>query len=317
MHERLFPVFSFAKKKGMKKIAIVLLLAITSIASKAQDIIIATYQYADNNRIANIQPLADHINKTLGLNVQVKSYPTVHEFIAGIQNNEVDIALINTFGYFLLQTSSKKYAMQPTAVLKIQAAAQDNYKTAIISLPGYAADTLMQLKKQAAFSKLNLVAVGSTSGNLVPRLALNAVGIKNPEKEFLSFAYGKNHKATLDAVLNNKADVAAIGSSEYFNFIQQPANAGKLKLLWLSPEIPLGPVLLHNRLELQVKDSLLSMLLQLHEVNNNALLAVKNGWSEAKQAEKFIAIKDDYYSPFRKQLGNKKAMTKILEQFAN
>ncbi len=301
----------------MKKLTLLFLLLTIGFYLHARDFVIATYQYADNNRIANIQPLADNIAKTLGLKVQVKSYPTVHDFIKGIQNDEVDMALINTFGYFLLQASSKQYAMQPSAVLKIKDDAGDNYKTAIIAQPSFNADTLNAVKTTAALSGLFLVSAGSTSGNLVPRLALSAVGIKNPEKDFLHFSYGKNHKATLDSVLQHKTAIAAIGSSEYFSFIQQPGNAGKIKLLWLSPEIPLGPVLLHKRIATPLKDSLVQLLLNLHQSDKKALESVKDGWSEAKQAEKYIAIKDDHYGPFRKQLGDKKTMTRILEQFAN
>jgi phosphonate transport system substrate-binding protein len=301
----------------MKKWALLVMITVGSLMASAQKLVLATYQYADNNRLANIQPLAAHIKNKLGMDVEIKSYPSVHDFIVGIQNNEVDIALINTFGYFLLNASSKKYAMKPVAVLKVKEGALDNYKTAIIALNQLPVDTLTDLPQIAARLKLALVNKGSTSGNLVPRLALSGVGIKNPESAFLALVDGKNHRATIDSLITGKAAIAAIGSSEYFSFIQKEDNRNQVKLLWLSPEIPLGPVLLHTRLSVQVKDALITLLTELDQRNNAALESVKNGWSEAKQAEKYIIIDDQYYAPFRKQLGDKKTMTAILKQFAN
>jgi len=301
----------------MKKSILLFLLFIGSVAVHAQKLVLATYQYADNNRLKNIQPLADHIAKETGLEVQVKSYPSVHLFIEAIQANEVDIALINTFGYFLLDASSKKYNMKPLVVLKVRDDAKDNYKTAFVSLKQLAVDTITALKQVAATSSLALVDPGSTSGNLVPRLALNAAGIRNPEKDFLAFSYGKNHRATLDLVLQGKASVAAVGSTEYFNMLKDTAKSNRVKLLWLSPEIPLGPVLVHNRLNRQIKDRLRAMLLDLHLSNQPALEWVKQGWSEAKQAEKYVPVTKSFYTPFKQQLGETKTMEMILKQFAN
>ncbi len=173
---------------------------------------LATYQYADNNRIANIQPLAEYLNQKTGIHIEVKSYPSVHVFIEGIQQKEVDIALINTFGYFLLEASSKKYFMKPFAVLKVKDGAEDNYKTAIITTHDSRIKSFSEVKKTARESGLILVSPGSTSGNLVPRLALSSANIRNPEKEFGSLQYGRTHKATLDSVLLGKAEVGAIGA---------------------------------------------------------------------------------------------------------
>src|SRR5690606_6817127 len=107
------------------------MLCMLTIFAHAQTLRIATYQYADNNRIKNIQPFADRLKTKHGMDTEVKSYPTIHDMIEGIQNDEVDIAFINTFGYFLLETSEKSYPMIPGYTLAVKSDAVDNYKTAI------------------------------------------------------------------------------------------------------------------------------------------------------------------------------------------
>ena len=299
------------------KLFLLIFCTLITVTGNAQRLVLATYQYAANDRKANIQPLADHIQKSLRIEVEVKSYPTVHLFIEAIQNNEVDIALINTFGYFLLEASTQKFPMKPIAVLKVKKEARDNYKTAFIASGEMEVDTLARPGQVASRSKLLLVSPGSTSGNLVPRLALSSVGLKNPEKDFGSVAYGKNHTLTLDSIANGRDIVGAVGSTEYFKFMKDPVNIKRVKLLWMSPEIPLGPVLIHDKTDPMLRDSLTTLLLELSHANSKALEAVKDGWSEAKQADHYIKIGASYYQPFREQLGDEKTMAGILKQFAN
>lgn len=294
---------------------LVILLAVITQAN-AQELVLATYQYSTNNRLANIQPLATHLENLLGRKMVTRSYPSVHAFLAGIRNNEVDIALINTFGYLLLDASPGGYPMKPELVLEVKAGTADNYRTAIVARNDFPANSLQELPRYAATSRIILVDPGSTSGNLVPRLALSSVGLNQPEKEFRTLVYGGNHHATMDSIGSGTVDLGAMGSTEYFNYIREPANASRVKIIWHSPEIPLGPVLVNNRLSQALKDSVLTVLLDLHRSNKQALEAVKKGWSEAGNAMKYIRMKKDYYLPFRKELGTDESIREILEQFA-
>lgn len=305
-------IFSRYKKYWLIFVSVMIV-----VVAEAQPLVIATYQYADNNRIANIQPLANHIAAKTGQPVEVKSYKTVHLFIEAIQKNEVDLALINSFGYFMLEASSTAYPMKPYAVLRVKENAKDNYKTAIIIANRFTAGTLRDIKQIASSLRLMLVSPGSTSGNLVPRLALNSVGLKNPETDFKQVSYGKNHKAAIDSVILGKADIATVGSTEYFSLLKDSSRAKQIKLLWLSPEIPLGPLLINKRVAAPLRDSIVSLLLELHDANEPALEAVKKGWSEAAQTDQFIRLPKNYYVPFRKQSGDRKTMAKIIRQFVN
>jgi phosphate/phosphite/phosphonate ABC transporter binding protein len=280
-------------------------------------IIIATYQYADNDRIANIEPFAQHLKTKYGIDARVKSYPTVHAFIDAIRNNEADIALINTFGYFLLQSADKPYPMKPLLTLAISEDARDNYKTAFLSSRSSTIRSLADIKKAAAATKLALVAKGSTSGNMLPRLALSYAGIKDAEQTFLKVMYAGNHAKAIDAVLNDEADLATMGFTEYQRYLaRDTANSSKLQLVWVSPEIPLGPVLFNNKLTQQEVATISKAFFELNDKNPAVLASIKAGWSEAKQATKYIAISDSFYDPFRKVLGNQKDLERILKQFA-
>ncbi|MEQ9298244.1 MAG: PhnD/SsuA/transferrin family substrate-binding protein [Cyclobacteriaceae bacterium] len=274
---------------------------------------LATYTYASNNRIANLEPLARLLEEELDRPVDIKSYPDVASFISGIKSDEVDIALINTLGYLLLSLDNQN--MEVVTTLKVVEDAQDNYKTVLLTNISniQSLDGLYQRKGDLS---MTFVAEGSTSGNLVPRLLLSSIGIKSPETEFRSVAYGGNHTSTFEQLVRGETDLCAIGSNEYFMQLEaNPSISDSIQLLWISEEIPLGPVLVNRGLSKDDSDKITELLLQLHQTNDKVLQYVKAGWSEAKQAEKYYPITDSYYDDFRRVNGNSTDLSEILNLF--
>jgi phosphonate transport system substrate-binding protein len=300
----------------MKSVVLTYVLCIAMLFTHAQSVRIATYQYGTDNRIASLRPFAEHLHKKYGYNVSLKSYSSVQTLISAIQKNEVDIALINTFGYLLLEASGKNYPMRPVSILQVKEDQQDGYRTAIIAGPQVSASRLADLKKLAPKLRLTLVNTGSTSGNLVPRLGMAEVGITSPEHSFKSVMYSDIHDAAIHAVADKMADVAAVGYSEYSRFMQQDiTNKTKMRLLWLSPEIPFGPIMFNNRFGSAVGGELLRAFLNLHKENPKAFEALKSGWSETKDASNFMSINGSYYNKFKSMLSSETEMQKVLKQF--
>ncbi len=273
----------------------------------------ATYTYSTNDRLKNLQPLADDLAEQLKRPVSTTSYPDVASFIKGLKSNSVDIALINTLGYLLLSLNNEH--MNPVAVLKVRQDAVDNYKTVLLTTKMDIAD-LDDVKEKASGLSMMFVAEGSTSGNLVPRLLFSSMGLNAPKQQFKHVSYGGNHTSTLERLLAGEADLCAIGSNEYFKQLKADSTLKTAtRLLWISKEIPLGPVLLNKRLANDEQQQITKRLLQLHDADASVLQSIKAGWSEAKQAEKFYAITDNYYDNFRMVNGNTTDLAEILAAF--
>lgn len=281
--------------------------------SKMRPLRLATYTYATNDRINNLEPLSRELEKALERPIDIKSYPDAISFIDGIRSNEVDIALINTLGYLLLSLDNE--VMEPIAALKVKNGAVDNYKTVLLT----SIDSIKELgtlKKSSEELSMMFVAEGSTSGNLMPRLFLSSIGITSPEKQFKEVNYGGNHTSTFEKMLQGQADICAIGSNEYFEQIKRDSTLLEAhNLLWVSEEIPLGPVLLNHSFTDEERETIIDLFLSLHLKNNSALESVKKGWSEAKQTERFYPISDSYYNDFREINGNKTDLIEILNLF--
>jgi len=301
-----------------KNIILVLLIVLIGLLhsgcdNNIQPLRLATYTYSTNNRINNLKPLSQELEKVLKRPVQIKSYPDVASFIEGIKSGEVDVGLINTLGYLLLSLDNKN--MEPVATLKVKKDAIDNYKTVLLTNNKSITD-LNALKNNSDSLSIMFVAEGSTSGNLVPRLLLSSIGIKSPEKQFKEVKYGGNHTSTFSKLIEGESDICAIGSNEYFKQIQADSTLlNSNKLLWISEEIPLGPLLLNNSLTDSDKEKITGLFLNLHKDNFTTLQSIKEGWSEAKQAEKFHPIADSYYDNFRMVNGNTTDLSNILDLF--
>ena len=282
-----------------------------------KEITIATYTYADNTRIENLQPFGEYLSDKLKVKVEVLSFPTVKALITQIKAGKVDLAFINTFGYLLLNADTT-LDIQPIVTLESPKSDQSNYQTVIITRKESGINNLQDLKDQAHQQTFAFVNKRSTSGNLVPRLLLSSVAITDPETTFQEVIFSGNHAKTLQLVQQKVVDVGAFGSAEYYKALEKDSTVGNdLQLVAISPEIPLGPVLYNPALPKSLKENILQLFLNLHHENPEALNQIKKGWSEAKKATRYIQIEDEYYNAFRDLSGNREDLIRILEEYMN
>ena len=272
---------------------------------------VATYTYATNNRIENIKPFSQAIKKLLDQPTETKSYPGVTELLEAIKEGEVDIAFINTLGYLLLAIDNE--VAVPVAALEVDPSFIDNYKSVIIARKDRDLKGPEDLNNERSSLSFTFVSETSTSGNLVPRLFLSSLGISSPEKDFKNITYGGDHESTFRKLLDNETDACALGSATFFSMTQKDSSIMKeVDLLWISSEIPLGPVLLSEKLPSAKRKRISDFLLTLDSTDPTAFNGIKGGWSEARHATRFIPISDKYYNSLRHYGQNSADLLPIL-----
>lgn len=279
--------------------------------NNSRPLVVATYQYADNPRIKNIEPFAVHFAEVAGQKTVVKSYPTVHELLEALRKNEADIVFINTFGYLLMREITQNYEV--SATLHLPGDAASVYRSVIVSPKDNHLTSLQQGVDRAADNFLILVSPGSTSGNLLPRLKLASMLPDEPERLFVEVQYAERHDAALSLALEEKFALASCGIDEYHKL---GADTVKFSLLWKSDPIPLGPVLVRKDLSENLKISLQNALLELREQNPEALEAIKSGWTEARPADFYKVPNDAYYNSLLDLAGDKQKALRIIKKFA-
>lgn len=279
--------------------------------NNTRPLVIATYQYADNPRIKNIEPFAVHLAEAAGIKTTVKSYATVHALLEAMRKNETDVVFINTFGYLLLREITPNYEVSATLNLPNDAASV--YRSVIVSPKENRLTSLQQATDHAADYFLVLVSPGSTSGNLLPRLKLAALLPDEPERLFVEVQYAERHDAALRLALEEKFALASCGIDEYQKL---GSDTAKFDLLWKSEPIPLGPVVVRKDLPENLRISIQNALLELREQNPEALEAIKAGWTEARPADFYTVPDDAYYNSLLELAGDRQKALRIIKKFA-
>lgn len=110
-----------------------------------KELVFATYQYADNTRLDNLEPLIQWLTKNTGTPVKAVSFPSVKTLIAAINGGLVDIAMMNTSGYLTLQKNHPGVA-EPAINLKMGNDSVTNYGSCIIASNKSFVKSLQELK---------------------------------------------------------------------------------------------------------------------------------------------------------------------------
>lgn len=291
----------------------VLILLLNAITSHAQqkEIIFATYTYASNNRIQNLQPLTDYLSSKTGLKIVARSYPDVRSLIQAILADSVDLAMMNTTGYLVLQKNHPG-TIQTLVNLYMGNDSATNYGSCIIASRSAGIRSLTELGDPGRKMKLVLVSSSSASGNLVPRLLLNKVKIPEAEKTFQVY-YAGTHKKVVDDVLNNRADIGGCGCAEIDSARKSADFNIKVAIIGSYNNTPLGPIVGRQNLKKATLYKITDLLLSLNKEDPTIFKTFCLGWTEFANAVQFKRVKDEDYDAFRKMFGNNELLWKMIE----
>lgn len=279
--------------------------------SQQKDVLVlGTYTYATNNRLSSLDALAGYLQRETGLVIKTRSFPDVPSLLKAIDDDSIQLAVMNTSGYLVFQRRHPGKAV-PLLNLWLGPDTATLYGGCLIAARSTGIGNLQQLAG-AKNKKLALVAKSSTSGNLVPRLLLNTVGINDASSFFDTYYAGTHRQAVLD-VLEGRAALAGCGCAEVdtararFSF-----DSGAVVIASFN-DIPLGPLAYRSGLPvLQVK-KIEQALLRMHTLDTTGFAAFCNGWTEFKKALRFQEVNDKAYDSFREMFGNNPLLWQLIE----
>lgn len=278
---------------------------------KPSDIVFATYTYSTNNRLQNLEPLAEHLSSTTGLPIRAVSYPTVQALIEAVRTGEADFAMMNTSGYLVLQRNHSD-AATTLVNLSLGSESVTNYGGCLIARRELGISSMSDVAAIDNRIPLALVASTSTSGNLVPRLLLNSNGIPDPESKF-DVTYSGTHAKVVEDVLSGKAMLGGTGCAEIDKARQNSGFDTHAVVVGSFDDIPLGPVVHSSKMGATTASRIAELLKTLHDDNPSVFTNFLQGWSEFLQAKRFVPVTDSDYDPFRRMFGTNEALWKLIE----
>ena len=172
------------------------------------------------------------------------SYASVVE---GLLSKFVDVAVLGPYSYVIANSKDKSIEVFATYAKRPGYMQEEGpgYRGVLISKRGSKFTTIDSLRG----SLLGLTDPGSTSGNLMPRVAFTKVIGMDLEKFFGKIAYTGSHELSTVAVVKGKVDAAFVATHRFDNVVGKgEASLDGVNILWKSDPIPQDPFVYRNTL---------------------------------------------------------------------
>lgn len=299
--------------KNILSLFIVLTFLASACVQQKKAVVLATYAYSTNNRLNNLQPLAEYLQSQTGIEIAVESYPTVQLLLEAIRTGKVDLAMMNTLGYLSFQKKNPGIAI-PLVTLDLGNEKATNYGGCILARKDSRITSIKDVLVDDTVFVFSMVNKSSTSGNLVPRLLLNSAGIPDADRTF-NLVYAGTHSKVIENLLENRAAIGGCGCHEYEKqSAAVPGLSDKIVKIASFDDIPLGPVIYRKGLDAAAVEKLKPALLNLHKNSPEVLKKFSAGWTEFLHAKQFRVATDKDYDNFRRMFGSNESLWKLLDE---
>lgn len=277
-------------------------------------LVVATYAYPAVDRAGAIAPLAEHLRARLRRPTRVLVVADPVALAAAVREARADVAVTNTFGYLLLADGSPA-AGEAVATFRVPPGVRTNYGAALVARD--AGLSLAALGARIPTLRVGLVSEGSTTGSLVPRLALANHGVTDLERQARSVVYAGTHAGAFALLRDGTVDVAGLASAELERqrAALPAADRARYRVVWQSPDIQLGPVAVRASLPAGERAAIRDAVVGLEQRAPAAFRALRGGWTEAGRADALVAATDATYDPVRRLFGQGDAVVTLIRRF--
>ncbi len=251
-----------------------------------------------NDQLRNAQCIADGLKAATGVEqVQLFPSPDYNGVIQGLLGGTIDIASMGASSYAKIAIQDAK-AVDPILTYT-GADGSSGYYTIMVARKDSGIKSLADAKGK----KLGFADPDSTSGYLIPNVALPKETGKPVKEYFSETGFGGGHENLVLAVLDKKFDVGTTFGSGVGKWeegyssgnLHQMVAKGNLDMddlveVWKSPLIPNGPLMVANKVGEPMKQKIENFFLELPKKD----LACFQGFTQGKNKE-YIKVDASFY----------------------
>ena len=208
------------------------------------------------------KPVTDRMEKLTGKKIQFFMPTSYASVVEGLLSKFVDVAVLGPYSYVIANSKDKSIEVFATYAKRPGHMQEEGpgYRGVLISKRGSKFTTIDSLKG----STLGLTDPGSTSGNLMPRVAFTKVIGKDLEKFFGKVVYTGSHELSSVAVVEGNVDAAFVATHRFDNVVNKgEASLDGVNILWKSDPIPQDPFVYRNTLCENIKAKIRETFLDL------------------------------------------------------
>ena len=248
------------------------------------------------DRLRSNECLVKRFEKLLG--VPVKLFPAADYAgtMEGLKGGNLDYAELGASGYAGIQIDA------PGIVEPVVTTEQIDGSTGYVSVMLVKADSKFDKVADLKGKKLAYADPNSTSGYLVPVVALAKEGFKDTEF-FGSTTFAGGHEQSVLAVVNGDVDAGVTWASGVGKWEEGYSNGNLRKMVdkgmldmstvrqvWQSPIIPNGPIVMRSALPQDIKDKVKASLLSFHQDDKDCLYKVAAG-----EINRYVTVEPAFY----------------------
>lgn len=210
-------------------------------------------QIKDQGISGHYDALIEGLKEELGRNVVLVPVGSYGAVIEGLFDGSIDLAELGPGSYALSRDRGTDISAFASMQRQADTSGPAAYHSVLITRQDAGIRSLDALRGAA----VSLVDPASTSGSMVPRVALQRMTGMPLEKWFGRVSFAGSHDAAIDAVLSGRVAAAFVADSWVARAEQggRPA-ADALRVLWRSAPIPSDPYVYQNRLCKPVKQAI-------------------------------------------------------------
>ena len=289
-------------KKLLLATAAVAAIAAGSVSAQAQDVFRVGILGGENeaDRLRNFQCLVDQLPEAIGVK-EVKLFPAADYdgTIQGLLGGTLDYAELGASGY------AKVYLTDPNAVDPVLTTVQTDGATGYYSIMLARKDSGINTLEDMKGKKLGFADPDSTSGYLVPSVALPAQLGAKVEDYFGETGFGGGHenvvlemlKGNFDGAVTWSSGVGAYADGYTSGNIRKMVDKGILDMddlveIWKSPLIPNGPIVVRTSMNDDMKTKFKDFMLALPESDPACFSAIQGG-----DFKGFTEVTPAFYQP--------------------
>jgi phosphonate transport system substrate-binding protein len=230
------------------------------------------------------KPLAEYLSDNLGIQVKLTILSRYGNIIERMKEQQIDAAFLGSFTGAL---AISQLGVEPLA-RPINMDGTSTYFGHIFVRKDSGIKTVADMQGKS----LALVERATTAGYVFPLAWFKRNGVENIATYFSSHDFHGSHDATIDAVLNGKADVGA-GKNTIYDRVRA-ANQRidqELDILASSPRVPSNGLCVRPDVDEKYKTQLKDLLLNLHHNPQGLRVLEKLG------AKRFVKTGKEDYQP--------------------
>lgn len=208
------------------------------------------------------KPVTDRMENLTGKKIQFFMPTSYASVVEGLLSKFVDVAVLGPYSYVIANSKDKSIEVFATYAKRPGHMQEEGpgYRGVLISKRGSKFTSIDSLKG----ATLGLTDPGSTSGNLMPRVAFTKVIGKDLEKFFGKVVYTGSHELSSVAVVKGKVDAAFVATHRFDNVVNKgEASLDGVNILWKSDPIPQDPFVYRNTLCGNIKTQIRETFLDL------------------------------------------------------